>query len=121
MKILSRREALGIGLGALALFACSSDDGAGTDDAGTRNDGSPQADGGGAWIVPSTLYFVAGSNATFDLKTTLPSGTATGGTFAVDGSGSPLPQGLTLSADGVLTLTSAAVGETAGVVFSYTT
>jgi hypothetical protein len=57
----------------------------------------------------------------FDLKTTLPSGIAPGGTFAVDASGSALPSGLTLSAEGVLTITSAVAGDTAGVVFSYTT
>jgi hypothetical protein len=65
------------------------------------------------------LSFQVGSGATFDLAATLPSGVARGGVFGVSSSGAPLPNGMTLSAAGILATGSATVGEVVGVVFTY--
>jgi hypothetical protein len=63
---------------------------------------------------------VVGSVTTVDLKPALPAGLRSGGRFEVDASGSPLPSGVTLSADGLLTAAAnATAGVTLGVVFAY--
>jgi len=57
---------------------------------------------------------------TYDLNPTLPSGVRGGGRFAVDPRGTPLPPGVALSVEGVLSVTAqAAPGEVNGVVFVY--
>ena len=70
-----------------------------------------------AWNVPNVDLIE--TSGTFNLASTLPSGTAVGGTFAVDGSGSPLPNGISLSACGVISNTATQAMSVAGVVFSY--
>lgn len=73
-----------------------------------------------AWNIWQALAFVAGVPSTIDLNNTLPAGVATGGTFAVAGSGAPLPASINLAANGVLTMSATAVvGGTSGVVFTY--
>jgi hypothetical protein len=63
---------------------------------------------------------VAGSSAsTFDLKATLPSIAKPGGIFSVDRAGAPLPIGVALTSDGVLSASGAFAGATPGVVFVY--
>jgi hypothetical protein len=49
----------------------------------------------------------------------LPTTVKPGGTFAIAPTGVPLPTGMTLTPDGVLTATGATIGSTSGVVFSY--
>jgi hypothetical protein len=72
------------------------------------------------WSLAVTL-FAGAVGYVFDLNQTLPTGIRAGGTFRVDPSGSPLPLGVTLSSNGQLAATSAAVAVIAnGVVFSYT-
>lgn len=60
------------------------------------------------------------TNNTFDLKPSLPAGVRTGGTFRVDPNGTPLPAGIGLTLDGVLYANGATLGETRGVIFTYT-
>lgn len=71
-----------------------------------------------AWNVYLPV-FTAGSNQTFDLASTLPTGVRRGGSFGVDPNGAPLPTGMTLSSSGVLSVGSASTGSTTGVVFWY--
>lgn len=71
------------------------------------------------WNI-SPIDLKVGSNGTVDLKATLPAGIAAGGVFSVDAAGSALPAGMTLSANGILSVGSASVSTTAGVIFSYT-
>lgn len=70
------------------------------------------------WTVP-TISFTVGSGATFDLKTTLPTGVVAGGVFTVDTTGAALPAGMSLAANGVLSVGTAVVGDTTGVIFAY--
>ena len=72
------------------------------------------------WTISPEPSFVIGQITTTDLSTTLPAGIVKGGIFSVDLSGATLPQGMTLSPAGILSLGGAAVGSTSGVVFSYT-
>jgi len=71
------------------------------------------------WNI-SPINLTVGSNGTVDLKTTLPAGIIAGGVFSVDATGAALPAGMTLSANGVLSVGSASISTTAGVIFSYT-
>lgn len=87
-------------------------------DAGKDGSSGPDGSVSTGWSVP-VLTFVAGSGGVFDLKTTLPQGAPSGGTFSVDPSGAPLPNGMTLSSNGVLSVGGAVVGDTNGVVFAY--
>lgn len=68
----------------------------------------------------SDISFTAGSGLTYDLSLTLPSCLANKGVFSVDPSGNALPTGMTLSSNGLLSVGSAAVGDTTGVVFACT-
>jgi hypothetical protein len=63
--------------------------------------------------------FTAGTGATFDLSTTLPSGLARGGTFSVASSGAALPSGMSLSSGGILSVGSASASQVSGVIFAY--
>jgi hypothetical protein len=57
-----------------------------------------------------------------DLTDTLPAGVALGGVFALDVSSAPLPAGITLAANGLLSVTASAAATIAGgLIFSYTT
>jgi hypothetical protein len=56
-----------------------------------------------------------------NLAASLPSGVKRGGRFYVDKSGAPLPPGVKLSPEGILSVTDKArAGTTKGVVFGYT-
>jgi hypothetical protein len=72
-----------------------------------------------AWNVNPWTYFVASAGTTFDLSPTLPSGVKRGGSFGVDPRGTPLPSGMTLTPAGQLSVGSAGVSQTAGVLFTY--
>lgn len=52
---------------------------------------------------PGTEIYLS-TDRPFDLATTLPTGTQTGGIFSVHSSGTQLPEGVHLSSDGKLTL-----------------
>ncbi len=72
-----------------------------------------------AWAVPS-ISFTVGSNASFDLKTTLPQGTTSGGVFDIDAASPPLPPGMQLDkGTGIVSLGTAAVGVVDNVIFTY--
>ena len=73
-----------------------------------------------AWDVVPNRALALAAGTTFDLAATLPSSVRTGGTFELDASGAPLPAGITLLPTGLLTVSSSATGDTAGVVFRYT-
>lgn len=68
-------------------------------------------------VIPA---FIADRGGQFDLATTLPDGVARGGTFGVSSSGRALPTGITLSPSGILSALNPVVGETTGVIFTYT-
>jgi hypothetical protein len=56
----------------------------------------------------------------FDLRPTLPGHVRRGGRFSVSSTGAPLPKGVMLSVEGVLSVTGDATpGFTPGVVFAY--
>ena len=61
----------------------------------------------------------AGTGATVNLATTLPSGVVQGGTFGISSSGASLPSGMSLSSAGILAVGSATVGDVVGVIFTY--
>lgn len=127
--MLTRRRVLAssLYLGGAAVLGCTSPP-TSTEDAPTPGtDGGPGTDTGmaidggpGTWTVGGVLL-VAGSDGTFDLRPTLPPGTPAGGTFDVDPSGAPLPAGMTLSADGILSVGTATAAVVDGVVFGYST
>jgi hypothetical protein len=72
-----------------------------------------------AWNVNPWTYFVASAGTTFDLSPTLPSGVTRGGSFGIDPRGTPLPTGMTLTPQGMLSVGTAQVSQTSGVLFSY--
>ena len=72
------------------------------------------------WEVAPNHALALPAGTTFDLAATLPKTVRPGGVFAVDASGAPLPTGITLMPTGLLAISSAATGTTAGVVFRYT-
>jgi hypothetical protein len=115
-----RRQVLTIAFSTV-LMACGGG-GAGSDSQAPGAPGAPTPSPnppGSAWNV-GALFLTTGTAATFDLASTLPSGVAHGGVFEVSASGSPLPNGMTLSPAGILAVGSAATGEvSSGVVFSY--
>jgi hypothetical protein len=79
---------------------------------------SPPTAPTGVW-VPAVPTLIVGSGSTFDLARTLPSGVAQGGRFGVDPSGPPLPSGMNLQTNGLLSVGSATVGTVDGVLFTY--
>jgi hypothetical protein len=68
-------------------------------------------------VIPA---FIANRGGTFDLTTTLPVDVARGGTFGVSPNGQPLPVGITLTPSGILSAANPVIGETRGVIFTYT-
>ena len=72
--------------------------------------------------VPLAVAFVAGANRSIDLNETLPADVPRGGVFSLDATGASLPAGMSLSANGLLSVSSTALtGVTTGLVFKYTT
>lgn len=109
MKFVKRRELLKFGaIGcAIALSGCGGSD---------RSE-----DSSAVWDPSSSLVFTAGSgNVRVDLTQTLPSGVIRGGTFSLSPTSRPLPAGVTLSAQGILTAVSPVAGITSDIVFAYT-
>ena len=72
-----------------------------------------------SWNI-SQISFSQGSGQTFDLSQTLPSCLSNNGAFSVDPTGTALPAGMSLNAKGILSVGSAAVADTTGVVFACT-
>lgn len=79
--------------------------------------GAPKA---GSWDVVPTHALTLTPGTSFNLADTLPATVLPGGVFEVDRSGAPLPAGISLVPTGLLTVSSAATGTAAGVVFRYT-
>ena len=72
--------------------------------------------------VPVAVAFVAGANRSIDLNETLPADVPRGGSFSLDVNGASLPAGMSLAANGLLSISSTALtGVTTGLVFKYTT
>jgi hypothetical protein len=87
---------------------------------GSGSESSSVGDSPDSWTIAPLALSIGDTAIVYQLSATLPPNVSRGGTFAVDPSGKPLPAGVALSSDGVLSLTSAAVpGGTAGIVFSY--
>jgi len=85
-----------------------------------RSPGAPIAPPVSEWIVSPPPTFQQGDGETYDLAATGPTGYVAGGVYTVDVSGTALPTGLSLSTDGTITDTGAAVATAAGVIFRYT-
>ncbi len=82
--------------------------------------GAPTLPAQTSWYVPP-IVLNQGSNQIFDLSQTLPTCLQSGGVFSVDSSGSPLPAGVTLTPNGILSAAGAASpSQTTGVVFACT-
>ncbi len=142
MKKINRRTVLACGLaGAQALLTgCGGGDGgepepaareepSGTTGGGTGSGGAGGGTSGGPttpvnlpeWTVGIPLAFANAAAASVDLSLTLPATIAKGGAFAVDAAGSRLPEGVTLSSAGILSIAAgASVSVTSGIIFSYT-
>lgn len=73
-----------------------------------------------AWN-PNVPALLVGSNATFNLSNTLPSGVQRGGRFGVDPYGAALPAGMQLASAGILSVGTASIGTVNGVIFTYET
>jgi hypothetical protein len=68
------------------------------------------------------LAFVAGAGRSIDLNETLPIEAPRGGSFSVDPGGASLPAGMSLAANGLLSVASTTrAGVTNGLIFIYTT
>jgi hypothetical protein len=71
-------------------------------------------------IFPGPKLVQGKPDIVFDLRPTLPGHVRRGGRFSVSSTGAPLPNGVMLSPEGVLSVTSDATpGFTPGVVFAY--
>jgi hypothetical protein len=68
---------------------------------------------------PSPLLFIAGSNGSVDLASTLPAGVLRGGTFGLATNSSPLPPRLSLAPNGILSASAPVVGSAANIIFTY--
>ena len=106
----SRRAALAFGLSGCALLL----EGCGGGGGSTEQALASPSD----WNV-GPLYFLVGSGATWDLAATLPSEIVQGGTFGISATGAALPNGMTMSASGILSVGRATAGTVVGVVFTY--
>lgn len=92
----------------------------------TRDGGSidPRRDGGSSdggmleWIVTLPV-FVAGVATPFDLASTLPASVVRGGVFSIDPMSAPLPAGMELTREGLLSSGTASPSSMDGVVFAY--
>lgn len=71
------------------------------------------------WNPAPWLSFPTGANLTFNLTVTLPTGVRPGGTFGLAADSRALPQGMSLSSSGLLTVANASAGITSGVIFTY--
>ena len=72
------------------------------------------------WDPTPWLLFTAGeSNVSLDLSLTLPTGIRSGGTFCLAATSSSLPSGMSLSAQGILTLANPIAGITSNIIFDY--
>lgn len=78
------------------------------------------ADAMDGWSLSPMPVFIEGAGGKYNLAATLPPGTPKGGVFSVDPTGAPLPPGMILSDDGILSVNSAQAGLTSGVRFNYT-
>lgn len=73
-----------------------------------------------AWEVGAGLAVFADGASAFDLNRTLPASVKRGGRFSVSAAGSRLPDGVALTAAGLLTAAAGtAIGSFANIVFEY--
>lgn len=119
MPMLDRRRLLKLGLfgAAAALAGCGPSDASLSPD--TTTAASPSPAPSGTWDPSPSLSFPAGTTATIDLGATLPPGVRRGGIFSLAPTSVALPPGVTLSANGALTVTSPSPGVTSNIVFAY--
>ena len=72
------------------------------------------------WDPTPWLLFRAGaSNVSLDLSLTLPTGVRRGGTFSLASTSGSLPDGMSLSAQGILIAVNPVAGITSKIIFSY--
>jgi len=71
------------------------------------------------WNPSPWLAFSSGSTVALDLSITLPTGVRRGGIFSLAAGSVALPQGVTLSSAGMLSLANPSPGITNGIVFAY--
>ena len=84
---------------------------------GESNEGGLSAN---AWDpTPWLLFKAEQANVSLDLSLTLPTGIRPGGTFSLAATSGPLPSGMSLSAQGILTLANPIAGVTNNIVFAY--
>jgi hypothetical protein len=102
-----------------AFFGCAALAGCGAGGKAASDAPPPSGDSESQeWQVNPWPFFVVDNQGPFDLASTLPSGVARGGAFGI--ASGQLPAGVTLSSQGILTSASSApIGQTTGVVFSY--
>jgi hypothetical protein len=86
---------------------------------GSSTDALPSPQSAAVVWDPAPLLFMAGRISTYDLSKTLPPGIARGGVFGLAPNSSPLPPGLTLSPDGILSASGPPVSVTSNVIFTY--
>lgn len=111
------RRAVVVGLGAGVAGCLGAVPGPRDGDAGV--DGGAEVDAGVLDWAPGPLSLITGGAAVIALADTLPPGVARGGRFGVDASGDPLPAGVTLTPDGLLSGAGASSAAMAQVVFTY--
>ena len=72
------------------------------------------------WDPTPWLLFTAGaSNVSLDLSLTLPTGIRRGGAFSLASTSKSLPDGMSLSAHGILIAVNPVAGITSEIIFSY--
>lgn len=118
MKSVKRRELLKLSVigCAITLAGCGGSDEGQVSEAAASPPVTPSA----VWDPSPSLVFTAGtSNVKIDLANTLPVGIKRGGVFSLATTSQALPSGVTLSAQGVVTVVNAAAGITSNIVFAY--
>lgn len=116
---MARRRYLASMFAAVALPSALSSWGSG---AAASESAPPPEPAPDAWNLASMWVATVGRMTTWALSASLPPGVPLGGRFEVSTSGAALPAGVTLSIDGVLTVSpDSPIGQTSGIVLSYTT
>lgn len=78
----------------------------------------PKSSTKGQWVIPE-IQVSNHVDQTIDLSHTLPPGMKYGGKFYVDSRGKSLPQGITLSSNGILSVKKDSANSVEGVIFAY--
>jgi hypothetical protein len=112
----TRRRALKLALLGLTALAHACGGGGGAP-AAQSNEPAPQPPTPD-WS-PGPIVLLAGSADSIDLSLTLPSHIRRGGVFALDQRSEPLPTGMTLASNGMLSVGTAVAGVSLSIVFAY--